>query len=136
MLSTFAVGETASLGIMGAPEVPPLCRETQSLGQQMLKEPLGINGLIEHRISGENMNTRQTNFRIFFNKINSLLQLYFSDWFRPKRVILLVAEWIGKVHLQSTFILIQQDSVINLSVCVKRSQLFFYSFILSLKKIT
>ena len=26
--------------------MPPLCRETQSLGQQMLKEPLGINGLI------------------------------------------------------------------------------------------
>ena len=24
-------------GLMGAPEVPPLCRETQSLGQQMLK---------------------------------------------------------------------------------------------------
>ena len=58
--STFAVRETASLGIMGAPlkplrvdsalralstlrglrgapEVPPLCRETQSLGQQMLE---------------------------------------------------------------------------------------------------
>ena len=25
--------------------MPPLCRETQSLGQQMLKEPLVINGL-------------------------------------------------------------------------------------------
>ena len=25
--------------------MPPLCRETQSLGQQMLKEPLCINGL-------------------------------------------------------------------------------------------
>ena len=70
--STFAVRETASLGIMGAPrvpplkplrvdsalralstlrglrgapEVPPLCQETQSLGQQMLNAPLGINGL-------------------------------------------------------------------------------------------
>ena len=66
--STFAVRETASLGIMGAPlkplrddsalralstlrglrgapEVRPLCRKTQSLGQQMLKEPLSINGL-------------------------------------------------------------------------------------------
>ena len=32
-------------GLRGAHEVPPLCRETQSLGQQMLKEPLGINGL-------------------------------------------------------------------------------------------
>ena len=32
-------------GLRGAPDVPPLCRETQSLGQQMLKEPLGINGL-------------------------------------------------------------------------------------------
>ena len=30
----------------GAPEVPPLCRETQSLGQQMLNAPFGINGLI------------------------------------------------------------------------------------------
>ena len=35
--STFAVRETASLGIMGAPRVPPLCRETQSLGQHMLE---------------------------------------------------------------------------------------------------
>ena len=25
--------------------MPPLCRETQSLGQQMLNAPLGINGL-------------------------------------------------------------------------------------------
>ena len=64
-----AVRETASLGIMGssplkplrvdsalralstlrglrgAPEVPPLCRETQSLGQHMLKAPVSINGL-------------------------------------------------------------------------------------------
>ena len=37
--------ETASLGIMGAPRVPPLCRETQSLGQQMLNATVGINGL-------------------------------------------------------------------------------------------
>ena len=71
---TFAVRETASLGIMGtprvpplkplrddsalralsslrvlrgAPEVPPLCRETQSLGQQMLNALVGINGLNE-----------------------------------------------------------------------------------------
>ena len=26
--------------------MPPLCRETQSLGQQMLNAPVGINGLI------------------------------------------------------------------------------------------
>ena len=32
-------------GLRGAPEVPPLCRETQSLGQQMLNAPIGINGL-------------------------------------------------------------------------------------------
>ena len=51
MRSTFAVRETASLGIMGAPRVPPLSRETQSLGQQMLNAPVGINGLtwiVEH----------------------------------------------------------------------------------------
>ena len=42
---TFAVRETASLGIMGEPRVPPLSRETQSLGQQMLNAPVGINGL-------------------------------------------------------------------------------------------
>ena len=30
---------------MGVPRVPPLCRETQSLGQQMLNLPVGINGL-------------------------------------------------------------------------------------------
>ena len=32
-------------GLRGAPGVPPLCRETQSLGQQMLNAPVGINGL-------------------------------------------------------------------------------------------
>ena len=32
-------------GLRGAPEVPPLCRETQSLGQQMLNASVGINGL-------------------------------------------------------------------------------------------
>ena len=31
--------------LRGAPEVPPLCRETQSLGQHMLNAPVGINGL-------------------------------------------------------------------------------------------
>ena len=42
-------GQTRALstlrGLRGAPEVPPLCRETQSLGQQMLNAPVGINGL-------------------------------------------------------------------------------------------
>ena len=33
-------------GLRGAPEVPPLCRETQSLGQQMLNATVGINGLM------------------------------------------------------------------------------------------
>ena len=32
-------------GLRGAPEVPPLCRETQSLGKQMLNATVGINGL-------------------------------------------------------------------------------------------
>ena len=32
-------------GLRGAPEVAPLCRETQSLGQQMLNATVGINGL-------------------------------------------------------------------------------------------
>ena len=29
-------------GLRGAPEVPPLCRETQSLGQQMLERVLHV----------------------------------------------------------------------------------------------
>ena len=38
-------------GLRGAPEVPPLCRETQSLGQQMLElgcenATVGTNGII------------------------------------------------------------------------------------------
>ena len=37
-----------SEGFKGAPEVPPLCRETQSLGQQMLNTPVGINELTSH----------------------------------------------------------------------------------------
>ena len=32
-------------GLRGAPDAPPICRETQSLGQQMLNAPVGINGL-------------------------------------------------------------------------------------------
>ena len=41
-----ALGALSSLrGLRGAPEVPSLCRETQSLGQQMLNVPLGINWL-------------------------------------------------------------------------------------------
>ena len=31
--------------LRGAPAVPPLCRETQSLGQQMLNATVGTNGL-------------------------------------------------------------------------------------------
>ena len=43
-----ALGALSSLrGLRGAPEVPPLCRETQSLGQQMLNETVGINGLTD-----------------------------------------------------------------------------------------
>ena len=37
-------------GLRGAPEVPPLCRETQSLGQQMLNATVGINGSIMQRL--------------------------------------------------------------------------------------
>ena len=32
-------------GLRGAPAVPPLCRETRSLAQQMLNATVGINGL-------------------------------------------------------------------------------------------
>ena len=39
-------------GLRGAPMVPPLCRETQSLGQQMLNAPVGINGLSKEGIVG------------------------------------------------------------------------------------
>ena len=35
-------------GLRGVPAVPPLCRETQSLGQQMLNATVGINGLTMH----------------------------------------------------------------------------------------
>ena len=34
-------------GLRGAPEVPPLCRETQSLGQQMLTlKPLRVDSAL------------------------------------------------------------------------------------------
>ena len=38
---------------MGAPAVPPLCRETQSLGQQMLNATVGINGSIRPPVCRE-----------------------------------------------------------------------------------
>ena len=45
-LSTVILRALSSLrGLRVAPEAPPLCRETQSLGQQMLNAPVGINGL-------------------------------------------------------------------------------------------
>ena len=31
--------------------MPPLCRETQSLGQQMLNAPVGINGLMDAAVA-------------------------------------------------------------------------------------
>ena len=39
--------------LRGAPEEPPLCRETQSLGQQTLNAPVAINGLMvrEYKLS-------------------------------------------------------------------------------------
>ena len=53
LCSTFAVQETASLDIMGAPRVSPLCRETQSLGQQMLNATVvGMNGLMIQSVMG------------------------------------------------------------------------------------
>ena len=36
---------SGSAPLKGAPEVPSLYRETQSVGQQMLNAPVGINGL-------------------------------------------------------------------------------------------
>ena len=36
-------------GLEGAPAVPPLCGETQSLGQQILNATVGINGLMRSR---------------------------------------------------------------------------------------
>ena len=68
--STFAVRETASLGIMGAPEIPSLCREMQSLGQQMLNAPVGINGLIDSSPSSFSIE------RIFFTFDQNFLLLF------------------------------------------------------------
>ena len=49
---TFAVRETTSLGIRGAPEVPPLCRET-SVSRTANVGTVGKNGLInDHQSAG------------------------------------------------------------------------------------
>ena len=42
-------------GLRGAPEVPPLCRETQSLGQQMLNALVGINGLSDYHSASQSI---------------------------------------------------------------------------------
>ena len=54
--------------LRGAPEVPPLCRETQSLGQQMLNAPFGINGL---RHNDKNHSSVQSSrFAITYERLN------------------------------------------------------------------
>ena len=47
---TFMRALSTLRGLRGAPEVPPLRRETQSLGQQMLNAPIGINGFNTSKI--------------------------------------------------------------------------------------
>ena len=49
-------------GLRGAPEVRPLCRETQSLGQQMLNAPVGINGLNSCQYSARDASDSACNF--------------------------------------------------------------------------
>ena len=69
--------------------MPPLCRETQSLGQQMLNAPLGINGLIEQYSDGvhslEQDKTAHSlsiilkkNFEHFFRKFYLFFRKIFS----------------------------------------------------------
>ena len=78
---TFAVRENVSLGIRGAPEVPALCRETQSLGQQMLNAPVGINGLYNgHTHACANAKLRQANATDNEKCIASVMQVeYISE---------------------------------------------------------
>ena len=51
-------------GLRGAPEVPPLCRETQSLGQHMLEHScenatVGTNGLIKQAVRNKHESSQQ-----------------------------------------------------------------------------
>ena len=63
-------------GLRGAPAVPPLCRETQSLGQQMLNATVGTNGLIRPTICRERPVSRDSQCRFFqFNKAVQYLLL-------------------------------------------------------------
>ena len=83
MRSTFAVRVDSALralstlrGLRGAPEVPPLCRETQSLGQQMLNAPVDINGLTHGYLSEgvlENRNHCYTDENNITEYINILI---------------------------------------------------------------
>ena len=57
-------------GLRGAPEVPPFCREMQSLGQQMLNATVGINGLSGH--AGYNLSF----YTVFFSKIHINFNFY------------------------------------------------------------
>ena len=66
-------------GLRGAPAVPPLCRETQSLGQQMLNATVGINGLNWMAAKVSN------NFYYFKRRIVYLLKLE-----RKKIIVFLV----------------------------------------------
>ena len=65
-------------GLRGAPAVPPLCRETQSLGQQMLNAPFGINGLMNGQPVVE-------------APFNIIVLLY---WYYNKLILYFINEWI------------------------------------------
>ena len=55
-------------GLRGAPVGPPLCRETQSLGQQMLNATVGINGLMyTQRLQSVKVHTWNYRSRSLFN---------------------------------------------------------------------
>ena len=71
---------TTLRGLRGAPVVPPLCRETQSLGQQMLElscenATVGTNGLIALRAGSD-----LSHMYVRIERDTSVLTIFYLFW--------------------------------------------------------
>ena len=77
-------------GLRGAPEVPPLCRETQSLGQQMLNATVGINDFQGNVPDDSYRVAKLYKFLNNFSTQYDIFQNYYSAIVRVSNILVLI----------------------------------------------